>query len=48
VLRQALVAEALGSMFLTATVIGSGIMAQRLAGGNLAAGNESCYATDIP
>lgn len=35
-LRQALVAESLGSMLLAATVIGSGIMAERLAGGNLA------------
>jgi glycerol uptake facilitator-like aquaporin len=33
---RALVAEALGSMLLAATVIGSGIMAQRLAAGNLA------------
>jgi len=31
-----LVAEALGSLLLTATVIGSGIMAERLAAGNLA------------
>jgi glycerol uptake facilitator-like aquaporin len=31
-----LVAEALGTAFLLATVIGSGIMAERLAGGNLA------------
>jgi len=31
---QRLVAEALGTAFLLATVIGSGIMAQRLAGGN--------------
>src|SRR5271168_1931486 len=35
-LRRALVAEGLGSMLLGATVIGSGIMAQRLAGGNVA------------
>jgi glycerol uptake facilitator-like aquaporin len=35
VLRRALVAEALGSMLLAGTVIGSGIMAERLAGGNL-------------
>jgi glycerol uptake facilitator-like aquaporin len=35
-LRQALVAEGLGSLLLAATVIGSGIMAERLAGGNLA------------
>jgi glycerol uptake facilitator-like aquaporin len=34
--RRALVAEGVGSMLLAATVIGSGIMAQRLAGGNLA------------
>lgn len=34
--RRALLAEALGSLLLFATVIGSGIMAQRLAGGNLA------------
>jgi glycerol uptake facilitator-like aquaporin len=36
VLRQALVAEGLGSMLLAAGVIGSGIMGERLAGGNLA------------
>ena len=35
-MRRELAAEGLGSMFLAATVIGSGIMAQRLAGGNLA------------
>jgi glycerol uptake facilitator-like aquaporin len=35
-LAQRLVAEALGTAFLLATVIGSGIMAQRLSGGNLA------------
>jgi glycerol uptake facilitator-like aquaporin len=34
--RQALSAEALGSGFLLAVVIGSGIMAERLAGGNAA------------
>jgi len=34
--RRALVAEGLGSTLLAATVIGSGIMAERLAGGNLA------------
>lgn len=33
---RALAAEALGSFFLFATVIGSGIMAERLAGGNVA------------
>ncbi len=33
-LRQGLLAEAVGSFFLFATVVGSGIMAQRLAGGN--------------
>jgi glycerol uptake facilitator-like aquaporin len=33
---RALLAEGLGAMLLTATVIGSGIMAERLAGGNLA------------
>lgn len=33
---RALLAEALGSMLLFATVIGSGIMAERLAGGNVA------------
>src|SRR6186997_3723370 len=33
---QRLAAEALGTAFLLATVIGSGIMAQRLAGGNVA------------
>jgi hypothetical protein len=31
-----LTAEALGSLLLAATVIGSGIMAERLAGGNMA------------
>ena len=31
-----LVAEALGTTFLLATVVGSGIMAERLAGGNTA------------
>ena len=35
-LRRVLLAEGLGSMLLAATVIGSGIMAERLAGGNLA------------
>ena len=34
--RRALAAEALGSLILFATVIGSGIMAERLAGGNVA------------
>ncbi len=34
--KRALAAEALGSFFLFATVIGSGIMAERLAGGNVA------------
>jgi glycerol uptake facilitator-like aquaporin len=34
--RRALVAEGLGSVLLSAAVIGSGIMAERLAGGNLA------------
>jgi len=33
---QRLVAEALGTAFLLATVVGSGIMAERLAGGNVA------------
>src|SRR5437762_12274132 len=33
---RALVAEGLGTAFLLATVIGSGIMAERLAGGNAA------------
>ena len=33
---RALAAEALGSFFLFATVVGSGIMAERLAGGNVA------------
>ena len=31
-----LAAEALGSAFLLATIVGSGIMAERLAGGNMA------------
>jgi len=35
-LRRALLAEGLGWFLLAATVIGSGIMAERLAGGNLA------------
>ncbi|MGB6309639.1 MAG: MIP/aquaporin family protein [Steroidobacteraceae bacterium] len=35
-MRRALLAEALGAMLLSAAVIGSGIMAERLAGGNLA------------
>jgi glycerol uptake facilitator-like aquaporin len=35
-MRRALVAEGLGSMLLAAAVIGSGIMAERLASGNLA------------
>jgi len=35
-LRQRLAAEGIGSLLLAATVIGSGIMAQRLADGNLA------------
>jgi glycerol uptake facilitator-like aquaporin len=34
-MRRALLAEGLGAMLLTAAVIGSGIMAERLAGGNL-------------
>ena len=33
-MKQRLWAEALGSFFLFATVVGSGIMAERLAGGN--------------
>jgi glycerol uptake facilitator-like aquaporin len=35
-LTRKLVAEALGTAFLLATVVGSGIMAERLAGGNVA------------
>lgn len=35
-MTRALLAEALGSFFLFATVVGSGIMADRLAGGNVA------------
>jgi glycerol uptake facilitator-like aquaporin len=35
-MRRQLAAEALGSLLLTATVIGSGIMAERLAAGNAA------------
>ncbi len=35
-MKQRLLGEALGSFFLFATVIGSGIMAERLAGGNVA------------
>jgi glycerol uptake facilitator-like aquaporin len=34
--KRALAAEAIGSFFLFATVIGSGIMAEKLAGGNVA------------
>jgi glycerol uptake facilitator-like aquaporin len=34
--RRRLIAEALGSFFLFATVVGSGIMAEQLAGGNVA------------
>jgi glycerol uptake facilitator-like aquaporin len=35
-MKRALVAEGVGSFFLFATVIGSGIMAEKLAGGNVA------------
>ncbi len=35
-LKQMLIAEFLGTAFLLATVVGSGIMAERLAGGNVA------------
>jgi glycerol uptake facilitator-like aquaporin len=45
--KRALAAEALGSAFLFATVIGSGIMAEKLAGGNVAvalAGNTAATA----
>src|SRR5690348_4284796 len=35
-LRRRAVAEALGTAFLLATVVGSGVMAERLAGGNVA------------
>ena len=35
-MKRALAAEGIGSFFLFATVIGSGIMAERLAGGNIA------------
>lgn len=35
-LRKTMLAEAIGSLFLFATVIGSGIMAEKLAGGNVA------------
>ena len=35
-LPRRLLAEALGTAFLLATVVGSGIMAEKLAGGNLA------------
>jgi glycerol uptake facilitator-like aquaporin len=35
-MKRALVAEGIGSFFLFATVIGSGIMAEKLAGGNVA------------
>lgn len=35
-LRKRLIAEGIGSLLLAATVIGSGVMAQRLSGGNLA------------
>ena len=36
VLSRSLVAEALGTAFLLAAIVGSGIMAERLAGGNVA------------
>ena len=35
-LAKRVVAEALGTLFLLAAVVGSGIMAERLAGGNTA------------
>lgn len=35
-MRQSVLAEGIGSFFLFATVIGSGVMAERLAGGNVA------------
>jgi len=35
-LRRRVIAEFLRTLFLVATVIGSGIMAERLAGGNVA------------
>ena len=35
-MKRALMAEALGTLLLLATVVGSGIMAERLAGGNIA------------
>ena len=35
-IKRALVAEAIGSFFLFATVVGSGVMAERLSGGNVA------------
>ena len=35
-LSRRLLAELLGSLLLAATVVGSGIMAERLAGGNVA------------
>lgn len=35
-IRRALLSEAVGSLILFATVVGSGIMAERLAGGNIA------------
>jgi glycerol uptake facilitator-like aquaporin len=35
-MKRAFVAEGVGSFFLFATVIGSGIMAEKLAGGNVA------------
>ena len=44
---RCLIAEALGSFLLFATVIGSGIMAERLSGGNVAVallGKIMCYA----
>lgn len=34
--RRAVLGEALGSLLLLATVVGSGIMAERFAGGNVA------------
>jgi hypothetical protein len=35
-MKRALAAEGVGSFFLFATVIGSGIMAEKLSGGNVA------------
>ena len=52
-LPRRIAGEAIGSLLLTATVVGSGIMAQRLCAGNLAiallanSGSDGCGARDF-